>query len=1044
MVSPGLLADGPTVAAEGAAPGLMATEMATGRAAGPEPALERGATIGRYLILERLGSGGMGVVFLAYDPELDRKLALKLLHTGPAAHAEVGRVRLLREAQAMAKLTHPNVVAVHDVGTFAGQVFVAMDFVRGQTLGGWLAARKLPWREVVRLFLQAGAGLAAAHAVGLVHRDFKPDNVLVGDDGRVCVTDFGLARVATEVTADEPQTPGGRADSALHVALTQAGAVMGTPAYMAPEQYHGDLADARTDQFAFCIALWEALHGERPFAGDTLLELAEAVTQGALRSPGRAAVPSWLRRALRRGLAVDPAARWPTMTALLAELARDRWRSRGRWLAGIVAVAVLGGSSGGLWLAERQATASCAALAGQAAALWREQAPAIEAALRATGVPYAAATWQRIDADITAWSEDWGATTMEACMSERTGDVLAAGRLACSEQALPQLRRWVELLLVADRTVAARAAQAARRLPDPRSCREPWRQAGATIVADPERRAQLDAIGERLARAEVLRAAGKYRDALDLAVALRGELEALGDRPALVPALRLLGQLRNENSDYPGAETDFGQAFHLALATGLDMQAIEAALASAQVVGRLQRRAEGEAWLRLAEALQTRVGESAGRERYRLAQVRGAIAYAASDMPAAVAEQTRALAEMERSLPADHPLLADQAFAVAHALSGSGRAAEAAPMFRRTLAQREQELGPDHPDVADVLNGLGVAYFRVGRFPDAIAMLTRALAIYERTVEPDHHELAGVVGNLASTYQAMGDSAAALDYSRRTLVMMERRLGTDHPDYTKALINLGSVLQKQEHLDEAHGVLLRALALAEKQGPEDVKVGGALVNLGSLAVKRGNLADAKDYLERGRAVLLKATGPRSNYVAVAEVGLGNTSYELGDYKQAMTHFNVVMEIREQNLGVDHPDLITPLWAIGRAQRALRAYAQAEAALRRAIAIADSKLGPSNGRTAPVLLELGELLLERGRAREALPLLERSLAQTPRSEGDATELGKRRFALARALWDARGDRRRARQLAEQAREGFVVVGASREHSQAVERWLAVSR
>ena len=174
MVSPDLLAGAATVAAGGAAPGLIATEMATGQAAGPEPALERGATIGRYLILERLGSGGMGVVFLAYDPELDRKLALKLLHTGPAAHAEVGRVRLLREAQAMAKLTHPNVVAVHDVGTFAGQVFVAMDFVRGQTLGGWLAARKLPWREVVRLFLQAGAGLAAAHAAGLVHRDFKP------------------------------------------------------------------------------------------------------------------------------------------------------------------------------------------------------------------------------------------------------------------------------------------------------------------------------------------------------------------------------------------------------------------------------------------------------------------------------------------------------------------------------------------------------------------------------------------------------------------------------------------------------------------------------------------------------------------------------------------------------------------------------------------------------------------------------------------------------------------------------------------------------
>ncbi len=235
-------------------------------------------------------------------------------------------------------------------------------------------------------------------------------------------------------------------------------------------------------------------------------------------------------------------------------------------------------------------------------------------------------------------------------------------------------------------------------------------------------------------------------------------------------------------------------------------------------------------------------------------------------------------------------------------------------------------------------------------------------------------------------------------------------------------------------------MLLRALALAEKQSPDDVKVGGALVNLGSLALKRDSFAEAKD-LERGRTVLLKAVGPTSNYVAIAEVGLGNTYHELGDYKQAMAHFEVVMAIREKNLGVDHPELITPLWAIGRAQRALGAYAQAEVSLRRAIAIADRKLGPSNARVPPVLLELGELLLDRGRALEALAVLERSLALTRRSDGDAVELGKRRFALARALWDARGDRQRARQLALQAREGFVAGGASRERLQAVERWLA---
>jgi len=329
MRPPELLSNAATIAAE-QAPGVagMATEMVTGHAPGPEPVLERGAALGRYLILERLGAGGMGVVFLAYDPELDRKLALKLLHPGPAAHAGRARARLLREAQAMARLTHPNVVAVHDVGTFGGQVFVAMDFVPGQTLGAWLATRRPDWRAALKLFAQAGAGLAAAHAAGIVHRDFKPDNVLVGDDGRVCVTDFGLARTGTGTEASGVMPASPRDDAGPSVALTQAGAVMGTPAYMAPEQYHGESADARADQFSFCVALWEAIYGRRPFAGETLLELAQAVTMGEVQAPGRAAAPTWLRRTLERGLAVDPAARWPSMSALLAELAHDRWRTR--------------------------------------------------------------------------------------------------------------------------------------------------------------------------------------------------------------------------------------------------------------------------------------------------------------------------------------------------------------------------------------------------------------------------------------------------------------------------------------------------------------------------------------------------------------------------------------------------------------------------------------------------------------------------------------------------------------------------------------------
>src|SRR5690349_17448959 len=203
----------------------------------PQDLREPGDTVGRFVVLQRLGEGGMGVVYTAYDPELDRKVAIKLLKS-----AEEGHARLLREAQAMARLQHPNVIAVHDVGTLPGnRVFVAMELVAGATLRGWLKAAPRAWREVIAIMRQAGVGLAAAHDAGLVHRDFKPDNVLVGDDGRVRVMDFGLARLG----AADPELSSGSHDTGpLSTPLTMAGTVVGTPAYMAPELFKGTSAEA--------------------------------------------------------------------------------------------------------------------------------------------------------------------------------------------------------------------------------------------------------------------------------------------------------------------------------------------------------------------------------------------------------------------------------------------------------------------------------------------------------------------------------------------------------------------------------------------------------------------------------------------------------------------------------------------------------------------------------------------------------------------------------------------------------------------------------
>jgi serine/threonine protein kinase len=314
----------------------------------PTRTLTIGDRVGRYLVLTALGSGGMGVVFAAYDPQLDRKIALKLLRAGITYNTKDARTRLRREAQAIAQLSHPNVVGVYDVGeTDEGDLYIAMEFVEGDTLTTWLKKYPRSWREIVDAFLQAGRGLVAAHSVGLLHRDFKPDNVLVGGDGRVRVTDFGLAR--SMITDDSGALPQLGVASALNTDLTATGTVLGTPRYMAPEQLVGPDIDARADQFGFCVALYEALYGAHPLPGATSASMLER-QMPALPPPDRTKVPPAIGRALARGLERDRAKRFPAMAALIDQLVpRDR-RAPARALAVAAGAVVIAASVGGALL----------------------------------------------------------------------------------------------------------------------------------------------------------------------------------------------------------------------------------------------------------------------------------------------------------------------------------------------------------------------------------------------------------------------------------------------------------------------------------------------------------------------------------------------------------------------------------------------------------------------------------------------------------------------------------------------------------------------
>ncbi len=284
------------------------------------PAREVPQLIGRYEVIGIIGQGGMGVVVKAHDPQLVRTVAIKLVRPrrGPKATAEEDRARLLREARALAALSHPNVVPVYDVGEHGDSLFVAMQFIGGANMKAWLEREKPGWKRVLGVMRAAGRGLAAAHAAGIVHRDFKPANVLVGDDGRVRVVDFGLARARVDVVADTVPD-----EHAVLGGVTQAGVLVGTPAYMAPEQFGGAVGDATADQYSFCVSMFEALYGMQPFDSSDLRSMVTLKKTGRIaeRPPGTE-VPDDLHAAIVRGLSVDPAQRFASMPDLLRELRR--------------------------------------------------------------------------------------------------------------------------------------------------------------------------------------------------------------------------------------------------------------------------------------------------------------------------------------------------------------------------------------------------------------------------------------------------------------------------------------------------------------------------------------------------------------------------------------------------------------------------------------------------------------------------------------------------------------------------------------------------
>jgi tetratricopeptide (TPR) repeat protein len=837
-----------------------------------------GVLLGRYVVIEHAGSGAMGSVLRAYDPRLRREVAIKRVRAGGRDLA--AQRRLLREAQAMAQLSHPHAVAVYDVEPSDEDVYFAMEYVPGGTLEQWLAARPRALPEILDVMRQAGEGLAAAHDAELVHRDFKPSNVMVTDDGRVKVTDFGLAKPA----ASHEPTPSGPLP--VDDQLTMAGTVMGTPRYMAPEQHMGVDADARADQYAWCVTLWELLAGAPPFAGRSVQELAAAKIKGPPPWPRGHPIPGPVLDAIRRGLSVHPDDRWPSMTALLAAV--ERWRARARrrrfGAVGLGGLALVAGIVGWHAWQQRLAIASCEAAGEEIVATWPGQREALLAGLMEVDPATATSTTERAAPWLDAWAEQWRTARTEVCLATEVSHTLPAElrprALGCLDASRIQVQAVLDAV-AAGEPAAAQGAVAAFAAPmelDACTDRVQLEQTPWPTVD------QSDAVAElrrQLARAMGLRLAGRYTPARAQAEAVRRAAETLGFRPLVVEAELALGTVLELQAEYDAAVPHLRAAFFEAASVGMDRVALEAAARLVLTVGfRLARHDEGIEWAAHARVYVARLGDTARLSSASLFNNEAALRRARGEHDEAIRLHEQALELRERILGPEHPDVATSLSNLGLVVSDTGDFAKARDLHQRALAIRERALGPDHPNVASSLDNVGGMARALGEYETARALHERSLGIWERSVGPEHPGVALSLNSLAVVYRRLGDDAAATKAAERSLAIREAQLGPDHPDVAMTLDVLASLRWSAGRHDEAIAMSERSLAIRQQTlGPTHAHVAASLVNLaGKYRVLEQWEAAATRY-ERALAIWEDTLGAEHPHVLEAVSGLAELALD---------------------------------------------------------------------------------------------------------------------------------------------------------------------
>jgi hypothetical protein len=888
----------------------------------------------------------MGVVYAATDPELGRKVALKLVspeHSTPERRANAAAL-LMREAKALAMLSHPNVVSVYEVGTHGGQVYLAMDLVEGATLRGWLDEKSRSWREVLERFVAAGRGLAAAHGAGIVHRDFKPDNVLIARDGQVRVGDFGLARVSNAPSLPEgtPEAVAAALRPAPEV-VTRTGSLLGTPAYMAPEQWAGETADARSDQYAFCVALLEALTGERPTANPALLAKAtpsdpQPRPATVRLGPGVGRFPGWLKRAALRGLETKPELRYPSMDALLARLTAPRLRAR---TAAFVALLLAACVAAYFQWHERRSQL-CSGAREELTGIWDAgRREAVARAFEATGKPYAQGAFRAAAARLDAFADAWARMNLESCMATRLrgtqSDEQLGLRAECLNRQLLSLKAVTGVFASPDDEVVQDVSQVLRALDGLEACADLSRlSARQPLPADAEQRLTLTRLQEALAEIRALTEAGRFATARQKLDTIEEPLLASTHAPTRADAALLEGRVLLGLNEFAAAERPLEAAVEQAERGGDDFLRAEALVLLMERARRLEQSVECERWARFAAALLDRLGP--GRALPIEAQFHlqlGAYHAYQFRLAEAMQHEQKALALFERAFGPDSSWVGGAAAYVAGILDDDGRYSEALELLKRARRIIAQGSGPKSPLVAMVGVNHGQVQLNLGALDAAVAEHRDSLARAEEAMGREDYRAAQARMLLGRALVLSGRADEGLPLIEETLPIVERVHGRNSVFTADALQARAEGQEKLGRRGEALRGYREVVEIRRGLGPgRDSELAQALAQEGTLTLRQGEQAQALAELEEAYALAVRSLRTDHPIVAAISVRLAEAQMASGQLDEALTRTQAALKAQEATYGAEGLWLISTLGTLARAHAGKGELGQARAALER--------------------------------------------------------------------------------------------------------------